>query len=99
MQVARAFSFIGIAAIGATVVIVGGGSTCVGSLIGLTDVVVALALAPGGGSPDRRWRGWRWRLMRRGQWCAGAYTDCRVHCHPRHALDGARAAISSPAAG
>lgn len=50
MQVARAFSFIGIAAIGATVVIVGGGiDLSVGSLIGLTDVVVALGLAGGWG--------------------------------------------------
>jgi len=50
MQVARAFSFIGIAAIGATMVIVGGGiDLSVGSLIGLTDVVVALGLSAGWG--------------------------------------------------
>ncbi len=50
MQVARAFSFIGIAAIGATMVIVAGGiDLSVGSLIGLTDVVVALGLAAGWG--------------------------------------------------
>lgn len=48
MQVARAFSFIGIAAVGATLVIVAGGiDLSVGSLIGLTDVVVALGLSAG----------------------------------------------------
>lgn len=48
MQVARSFSFIGIAAVGATFVIVSGGiDLSVGALLGLTDVVAALALAGG----------------------------------------------------
>lgn len=48
MQVARAFSFIGIAAVGATMVIVAGGiDLSVGSVMGLTVVVVALALVAG----------------------------------------------------
>lgn len=52
MQVARSFSFIGIAAVGATFVIVSGGiDLSVGALLGLTDVVVALALADGRGIP------------------------------------------------
>ncbi len=52
MQVARSFSFIGIAAVGATFVIVSGGiDLSVGALLGLTDVVAALALAAGWGIP------------------------------------------------
>lgn len=52
MQVARSFSFIGIAAVGATFVIVSGGiDLSVGALLGLTDVVTALALAGGWGIP------------------------------------------------
>jgi ribose transport system permease protein len=50
MQVARAFSFIGTAAVGATIVIVAGGiDLSVGSVLGLTDVVAALCLAGGWG--------------------------------------------------
>ncbi|MEK7767724.1 MAG: hypothetical protein AAB368_15960 [bacterium] len=50
MQVARAFSFIGIAAVGATMVIIAGGiDLSVGAIMGLTVVVTALALAAGGG--------------------------------------------------
>jgi len=50
MAVARAFSFIGIASIGATMVIVSGGiDLSVGSVLGLTDVVTALALSGGHG--------------------------------------------------
>ncbi len=50
MQVARAFSFIGIAAVGATFVIVSGGiDLSVGAVLALTDVVAALALAKGAG--------------------------------------------------
>jgi ribose transport system permease protein len=52
MQVARAFSFIGIAAIGATMVIVAGGiDLSVGSVMGLTVVVTALLFERGAGVP------------------------------------------------
>jgi len=52
MQVARAFSFIGIAAVGATIVIVSGGiDLSVGSVLGLAVVVTALALSAGWGTP------------------------------------------------
>jgi len=50
MQVARAFSFIGTAAVGATLVIVAGGiDLSVGSVLGLTVVVTSMALSAGWG--------------------------------------------------
>ncbi|MEK7475300.1 MAG: ABC transporter permease [Candidatus Coatesbacteria bacterium] len=50
MQVARAFSFIGIASVGATLVIVSGGiDLSVGSVLGLTVVTTAMALSAGWG--------------------------------------------------
>jgi len=50
MQVARAFSFIGIASVGATLVIVSGGiDLSVGSVLGLTVVVTAMSLSAGWG--------------------------------------------------
>jgi ribose transport system permease protein len=52
MQVARAFSFIGIAAVGATMVIVAGGiDLSVGSVLGLTVVVTAMTLSAGWPAP------------------------------------------------